>query len=352
MLAGDDNRTISDVSIPMCKWTDWKNCENSVANASGIGIMAKKGQNLGVLQEIEMVTASMKVDKDSSFKLDALNVGDSKPKSQIQAVEQKYDKVMQQNAGQQTEIPIVHEIVLSDNKPVSAPVRRIPHSQRDEIERQVELLKELGISKVRTTGYNPRSNGLTEQSNSIVKDYLTAYVHGNSTHRCGRDTWARELAFAYNISVHSSTGFTPVELMFGRKFRVPNDMLFETFSRDKTCPMSIEQFNEELSYIYELARQNMSTRQKISASYYDKKIIDDKLLPRDLVYMYQSARSRKKLEVKWDGPYRVVVETHPVYHVEVNSKDGTTKCLTRDKLRRVGENKLGDRGIMVSDKRS
>eukprot|EP00112_Aurelia_sp_Birch-Aquarium-sp1_P015743 Seg3512.1 transcript_id=Seg3512.1/GoldUCD/mRNA.D3Y31 product="Retrovirus-related Pol polyprotein from transposon 412" pseudo=true protein_id=Seg3512.1/GoldUCD/D3Y31 len=203
------------------------------------------------------------------------------------------------------------------------------------------LMKELGVSKIRTTGYNPRSNGLTEQSNAIVKDYLTAYVNGKSSSRPDWDTWTRELAFAYNTSVHSSTGFTPVELMFGRKFRVPTDMLFGTFSRGKNFPLSIEQFSEQLSSMYELARQRMSTRQKVSASYHDKKIADDKLEPGELVYIYQPVKSRKKLEVKWDGQYKVVVAAHPVYHVEVNWKNVKTKCLTRDKLRRVGKKKLG-----------
>ena len=172
------------------------------------------------------------------------------------------------------------------------------------------LMKELGVSKIRTTGYNPRSNGLTEQSNAIVKDYLTAYVNRESSRRSDWDTWTRELSFAYNTSVHSSTGFTPVELMFGRKFRVPTDMLFGTLSRDKNCPLSIEQFSEQLSSMYELAKQRMSTRQKVSATYYDKKITDDKLVPGEQVYIYQPAKSHKKLEIKWDGPYKVFVAAH------------------------------------------
>eukprot|EP00795_Rhopilema_esculentum_P012536 gene12536-3231_t len=84
----------------------------------------------------------------------------------------------------------------------------------------------------------------------------------------------------------------------------------------------------------------MNTRQKVSASYYDKKITDDKLEPGELVYIYQPAKSRKKLEIKWDGPYKIVVVAHPVYHVEVNWNNVKTKCLTRDKLRRVGKKKL------------
>ena len=38
--------------------------------------------------------------------------------------------------------------------------------------------------------------------------------------------------------------------------------------------------------------------------------------------------------------------------MEENSKDCSTECLTRDKLRRVGMSKLGDCDIMVSDESS
>ena len=85
------------------------------------------------------------------------------------------------------------------------------------------------MSKVPTTGNNPRSNGLTEQSNAIVKDYLTAYVNGKNNNRQDWETWTRELAFVYNTPVQSSIGFTPVELMFGRKFRDPTNMLYQNF---------------------------------------------------------------------------------------------------------------------------
>ncbi len=82
-----------------------------------------------------------------------------------------------------------------------------------------ELMKTLGVQKLRTTGYNPRSNGLTEQSNAIVKNYFTAFLQ--DTDRPKWDCWLMELAYAYNTSIHSPTGFTPAELMFGRKLKVP-----------------------------------------------------------------------------------------------------------------------------------
>lgn len=201
------------------------------------------------------------------------------------------------------------------------------------------LMLALGVDKIRTSGYNPRSNGLTEQSNAVTKDYLRAYVLESNQLRLDWDCWTRELGFAYNTSVHSSTGFTPVELMFGRKFRVPMDMLFGALYGHENAPRSVEEFHEQLSGMYTLVKRNLEARQKVTATYYDQKVKDDKLLPGTLVYVYLSAKKREKLSIKWAGPFKVISESHPVYKVEIVAEKGSyVKVLTRDKLRRAGEN--------------
>ena len=38
-------------------------------------------------------------------------------------------------------------------------------------------MKMFGVKKLRTTGYNPRANGLTEKGNEFVKNYLASFVN-------------------------------------------------------------------------------------------------------------------------------------------------------------------------------
>ena len=40
------------------------------------------------------------------------------------------------------------------------------------------------------------------------------------------DLWCREASYAYSSSVHSSTGFTPAKIMFGRDYSVPIDIIY------------------------------------------------------------------------------------------------------------------------------
>ena len=87
-----------------------------------------------------------------------------------------------------------------------------------------QILMELfGVKKLRTTGYNPRANGLTEKCNELIKNYLTSYPKFSKKEW---DLWCREAAFTYNSSVHSLTGFTPAGLMFGREYFVPLDVMY------------------------------------------------------------------------------------------------------------------------------
>ena len=77
------------------------------------------------------------------------------------------------------------------------------------------VMKRMGVKRLRTTGCNPQVNGLTEQSMLIVKNCLTAFTSYNPQNW---DSFYRKLAFAYNTSVHSLTGFTPADLFYGRPF--------------------------------------------------------------------------------------------------------------------------------------
>ena len=118
-----------------------------------------------------------------------------------------------------------------------------------------ELLRMLGVKKLRTCGYNPRSNGLTEKLNDYIKRYLATFVNF-----VGRewDKWLNEAAYAYNSSAHTSNEFTSSKLMFGRDYRVPLQVLYGSTSNSSSRHMTIDQCEAMLSELYRLAKGKMA----------------------------------------------------------------------------------------------
>jgi IS30 family transposase len=76
------------------------------------------------------------------------------------------------------------------------------------------LLEAQGIEHRVTSAYNPRTNGQTERFNQILVNILRKYSEDNTSdwHR-----WIPFVLYSYRARIHSTTGFTPFELMFGRQ---------------------------------------------------------------------------------------------------------------------------------------
>ena len=84
-----------------------------------------------------------------------------------------------------------------------------------------EICSLMGIHKSRTSTYLPQGDGQVERHNRTIQDILASYV---SQHRDDWDLWVDLAVFAYNTSVHSATGFSPYELVFGRIARTPIEL--------------------------------------------------------------------------------------------------------------------------------
>jgi len=190
-------------------------------------------------------------------------------------------------------------------------------------------MRKLGTKKLRTTGYNAQANGLTEQSNLTVKNLLSAYVNENADNW---DVYTRELCFAYNTSIHTSSGFSPAHLFFGRKLNVPLNILYGTLRQDVGCS-NIDFFITRMNAMYELARMNSRIRQEVAATYY---VLDDELQEGTFVYVYLPRQAKKKLKHKWSGPAKITKAKHPSYEVELCKNNGLVqKWYVRNHLKRA-----------------
>ena len=70
--------------------------------------------------------------------------------------------------------------------------------------------KLLKIKKIQTTALHSESNGDLERSHRVLAEYLRHYVHEDQT---DWDEWVPYALSVYNTTVHTTTAYTPFELV-------------------------------------------------------------------------------------------------------------------------------------------
>ena len=115
---------------------------------------------------------------------------------------------------------------------------------------------------------------------------------------------------AYNTSVHSSTGFTPFYLMFGREAKLPIDLMYGTGNNAET-PITdyANQLRKSLESAYNQARQKLGASHERRKRHNDKRIHGEPFQEGDLVWLHSKAIPQgqlKKLHHPWTGPYKIV----------------------------------------------
>lgn len=114
-----------------------------------------------------------------------------------------------------------------------------------------ELLQLSGIAKSHTTAYHPMGNSGTDRFNHTLGNMLRALPLR------AKQEWPQQiqtLTFAYNATVHETTGYAPFHLMFGRVPRLPVDVVFKSVLHDPVVTDFSGYSTTLLSYLSEAAR--------------------------------------------------------------------------------------------------
>ncbi len=144
---------------------------------------------------------------------------------------------------------------------------------------------------------------------------------------------------AYNCTKYEVTGFTPYELMFGRKPRLPVDL---TFGLPVEKPVHeahskyVQNLKARLEESYRIATLNASKSAMRNKDRFDKRVkestleVGDKVLVRNV-----RIRGKHKLAERWEPSIHIVVERVgdlPVYKVRSQDRDAPVRVLHRDLL--------------------
>ena len=200
-----------------------------------------------------------------------------------------------------------------------------------------ELWELLDIKRLRTTPFNPRCDGLSERVNRVMKRMITCYV--NKTH----DDWDELLpllTLAYNSAVHSTTKYTPYELMFGHKPKMPIDLIYQTpqinlkFDPDGYA----EKIKETLKIAHERVRRNRDVKMLKAKLVHDRQVMAAPFKKGDAVWLKNDDTKKgqcKKFIYKWKGLYLVTDKINDVnYIVKPLYKKGRGITVNRSRLKR------------------
>src|SRR5579859_7419974 len=80
------------------------------------------------------------------------------------------------------------------------------------------LMKRMGVNQIFGSSYNPCSQGLTERNNATLVNMISAYVKENPYNY---HEYLPFVVFTYNNTVNPATGYTPNELVYGRRLQTP-----------------------------------------------------------------------------------------------------------------------------------
>lgn len=162
------------------------------------------------------------------------------------------------------------------------------------------------IKRIMTSVAHPQSNASVERAHARLAEFIRA----TETEIEESKSWESKLqlaSYCYNSTIHTSTGYTPYCLMFGRQARPitgvgrPIEIVPDTY---------LDKFNSNLRFVWERARQNISKCKEIAVIRENSKIkrhkaelfkVGDKVLVQTNVF---KGRVNRTVDT-WLGPYVV-----------------------------------------------
>lgn len=196
-----------------------------------------------------------------------------------------------------------------------------------------ELLSVAGIQKSHTTPYHPMGNGSCERMNRTLGNMIRA-LPTRAKHRWPQAL--KSLTFAYNCTVHETTGFAPFLLMFGRTPRLPVDVVFGSVLENPDIvdyDVYVQSLRRDLKEAMGVAQAFAVKQLKRHADLYNRKVRGAPVEIGDRVLLANKGeRGKRKLADRWENTVFLVTgiqaDSH-TYKIQ-DSSTGREKTVHRN----------------------
>ncbi|XP_032402446.1 uncharacterized protein LOC116708623 [Xiphophorus hellerii] len=196
-----------------------------------------------------------------------------------------------------------------------------------------ELLNVAGVQKSHTTPYHPMGNGSCERMNRTLGNMIRA-LPPRAKHRWPEAL--KSLTFAYNCTVHETTGYAPFLLMFGRVPRLPVDVIFGSALSDPEVvdyDRYVETLRKDMREAMAVAQSTATKQLQRHTELYNRRVRGVPVEVNDRVLLANKGeRGKRKLADRWDSTVYVVVgkddESH-TFRIQ-NPTTGQVKVVHRN----------------------
>lgn len=182
----------------------------------------------------------------------------------------------------------------------------------------------LNIKHLKSTAYHHETLGSLENSHKHLTFYLRMQINSETQEW---SSWLPYWCFSYNTSVHSSTKFTPYELVFGKQCNVPSNI---TNNIDPIY--NFDNYAIELKYRLQKsqteAKGNLLNCKLLRKTKYDNNVNPITYKTGDFILVKNE--NCNKLDPLYVGPFPVVKDIAPNVIISV---DGKEKCIHKNRTR-------------------
>ena len=175
-------------------------------------------------------------------------------------------------------------------------------------------LSKMGVTHVTSTAYHPQSQGCLERFHGTLKGILTKFCLKNDK---DWDEGVQIALYAIRTARHEGLGYSPFELLFGRKPRENLRLMSEGWeAEDEPVPLAdyVTKLRDRMKCAHDLARSNLEVAQGKMKAQYDKRSKHREFKSGDLVLLFDSTACRP-LQAKYRGPYVVLRRLGPVNYL-------------------------------------
>ena len=213
------------------------------------------------------------------------------------------------------------------------------------------VCEKFGVELCYSSVFHPISHGVIERTLKSLEDMIRKFLQTNQN---DWDKLIDYLLFAMREAKHASTQFSPFEMLMGRKVSGPLTLQRQSWEQGSFAERELkttsaakymQELIRKLQVINAAARENDRIAKHRMKQNYDRKSSNRTLHENDEVLLLLPS-SNKKMEWKWQGPYKVKqVLQNNNYRINLGHRDGIYHINSLRKF--LGEETQNDRPVMT-----